>query len=695
MAHADQRQLFAIDGLFCGGCARGLESRLQRLDGVAEAGVHFVTASALVRWDGARCDRDRIAACVDEAGYRLIERHDLGETAARLAAATRMLAYRLAIAVFFGMFAMGAAWILYAEPDLDRGSAWWIAFASGVMTLPVLTFGGAGMFRMGVRSITLRTASIDLLLGLSTLGTVALSIANLVRGEPHVYFDAAAMLVTLRLAGQLIETRVRANATAALQAIEALAPETARRVDEDQPVPIAALATGDRVIVDAGAVVTIDGVIERGESMVDRALLTGESGGCRVGPDDRVQAGTINLERRLIVIVDRFAGDRDVDRMGGRVAIEIAGKGTRTGLTDRVIAWLVVAMPVLSLAALAIGVWRTGSLWAGIANALAVAVVICPCALTIAQPLAHLRAVARGAREGLRIADPGQLDALASVGAAVFDKTGTLTTGDLRVVAVTAATGWAEADVLTLAAAAETGIDHPIARAIVAAAGGEIGPGGVRDGRAATFVDRDVIVRTSADAGPDGRMLLDVMVAGSRAGTIALDDAIDPAAVAMMRWFHDHRIALRLATGDAEGPAHAVAAAVGLGRQEIAAGCTPAAKADLVRSLDGPVLVVGDGINDAPALAAADCSVTVARAHAAATATAGIAIVEGGLSRIAVAMRIARRARGVVAQNVALAIGYNLIAVPIALAGGMTPLIAAIAMTASSAAVSLNALRAG
>src|SRR3546814_1142569 len=167
MAAADQRQLFAFDRLFCGGCARGLESRLQRLDGVAEAGVHFVTASAWVRWDGARCDRDRIAACVGEAGYRLIERHDLGETAARLAAATRMLAYRLAIAVFFGMFAMGAAWILYAAPDLDRASAWWIAFASGVMTLPVLTFGGAGMFRMGVRSIALRTASIDLLLGMS------------------------------------------------------------------------------------------------------------------------------------------------------------------------------------------------------------------------------------------------------------------------------------------------------------------------------------------------------------------------------------------------------------------------------------------------------------------------------------------------------------------------------------------------
>src|SRR3546814_4456194 len=151
---------------------------------------------------------------------------------------------------------------------------------------------------MGGRSIALRTAGIDLLLGLSTLGTVELSIATLVRCEPHVYFDAAAMLVTLRLAGQLIETRVRANATAALKAIEALAPESARRVDEDQAVPIAALATGDRIIVDAGAVVTIDGGIERGESLVDRALLTGESGGCRVGPEDRVQAGKKSEEHK-------------------------------------------------------------------------------------------------------------------------------------------------------------------------------------------------------------------------------------------------------------------------------------------------------------------------------------------------------------------------------------------------------------
>lgn len=333
--------------------------------------------------------------------------------------------------------------------------------------------------------------------------------------------------------------------------------------------------------------------------------------------------------------------------------------------------------------------------WTGIAYALAVAVVICPCALTIAQPLAHLRAVAWGAREGLQIADPGQLDALAGMRSAVLDKTGTLTMGDLRVAVVTPAPGWTEEEILKLAGAAETGIDHPIARAIVAAAGGETSLGGGRQCRAAISTEREVVVQTSSAMSAEARMLLDVVVAGEQAGTIALDDKIDPAAAAMMRWFHDHGIARRLATGDAEAPALTVAAAVGLSAQEVAAGCTPADKADQVRAFVGPVLVVGDGINDAPALAAADCSVTVVRAHAAATAMADIAIVQGGLSRIAVAIRIARRTRSVVEQNIALAIGYNLITVPIALAGGMTPLIAAIAMTASSAAVSLNALRVG
>ena len=224
---AAERQLFAIDGLFCGGCARGLETRLRALEGVIEAGVQFLTATALVRWHPSRCDPKAIEACISSAGYRLVVDQTLGAREQRLEKLRRDLVMRLSIALFFGMWAMGAALVLYLPPGLDSVTAWWIACASGVLSAPVIGWAGAPLLEMALRAAWMRSASIDLLIGISVASAVLASIAMLVAGSSHVYFDAAVMLVSLRLLGQWVEARLRSDALAAIRTIEALAPETA------------------------------------------------------------------------------------------------------------------------------------------------------------------------------------------------------------------------------------------------------------------------------------------------------------------------------------------------------------------------------------------------------------------------------------------------------------------------------------
>ncbi|MDF0491351.1 HAD-IC family P-type ATPase [Sphingomonas sp. H39-1-10] len=690
----EQRQLFAVDGLFCAGCARGLERRLATLDGVADAGVHFVTSSALVRWNADICSVATIRARVADAGYRLVERHDLGETAARFDREIRALSLRLAVAVVFGMWSMGAALILYAQPDLAPGVAWWIALASGVFALPVLCYSGAAVFRMAWRSLRLRAPGLDLMIAIGAGGAALLSVAALARGGAAVFFDTATMLVTLLLVGRLIETRVRRSAILALAAVDDVAAEMALSARDGAPVAARSLAPGDHVLVDAGAVFPIDGVVVAGDSLVDRAVMTGEAAALTVAVGDRVQAGTTNLRRRLTIEVDRPCGDRDIDRMGGRVAIEIAARGEPRRELDRWVRALLIATPIIALVAFVFALMAAASFADAAARALSVLIVICPCALAIAAPLAHVRAAIAGVRQGIRVADPAALEALAAMASVVFDKTGTLTLGRLRIVALEPVAPFSAAELATAAAHAEQGIDHPIARAL--AGDRPAGAGGERLDRGARGIDpagRRVAVSAAARSGEDGLTWLDVSIDDAPAGRIALADTIDPDAARTVARLRRAGVAVMLATGDGEGPAASVAEATGIAPADVHAGCTPADKARLVAAASWPVIVVGDGVNDAPALAAADCGITVARAHAAATATAGLVFEEGGVGTMIAAWTLARRTATIIRQNFALALLYNLVALPLAAIGLMTPLIAAAAMLASSLLVTANAMR--
>ncbi len=690
----EARQLFAIDGLFCGGCARGLEDKLRRLDGVVGAGVHFVTASAFVRWLPGRCDRSAIAACIAGAGYRLVEQVSLQQTAKRLQRAGAGVTIRLAIAIFFGMWSMAAALVIYLQPSLEPETLRRIAIASGVLSIPVM--GAAGpIFDMAVRSIRMRSPGIDSATAIGVAGAVVLSLGNLLRGRADVYFDAATMLIALRLIGQLVELRLRGNAVTLLGAIEALTPETARRENEADEIPVKTLAVGERVWIDAGDLVTVDGVVEDGTSAIDAAILTGEAAPRGIAIGDRVQAGSTNLERRIVVRLDRVAGDRDIDRMGGRIAIEVAARGEGVPPDEQMARWLVIATPILMAVGALLGLMQ-GSAIAAAERALSVAIVICPCALAVARPLAHLRGVARAARSGIRIRDPRAAEMLVTAKSMIFDKTGTLTSPDLHVAQVRARRGMNERDVLEAACAAETGVNHPIARAIIMACGEEVGSGGIRNDRGARGIwkGRAVVVSTADAVARDGLTWVAVTIENRLAGKIALASQIDPTAASTIRSLRRAGLHLACATGDTEDAARQAAGAVGFRAEEVTANCSPLDKAGITRRYPRPTVFVGDGVNDAAALAAADCGVVVNGAHRVATLSAGIILTHGTLDQLLVARALARRTATVVRNGIGLAVAYNAIAVPAALAGLLSPVGAAVAMTVSSLLVLTNAARA-
>lgn len=653
-------------------------------------------------------------AGVRAAGYRLLTRNDPKAIADRLEVAVRTLTLRLVVAIAFGMWSMASAIVLYLDPTLPVAVAWWIAFASGILATPVLAFAGSDVLRMALRSLRLGAPGLDLLIALGAGGAAATSVVALIQGRSTVYFDTATMLVTLLLVGRLIETRARRDGARATQALGRLFEDTAERLGSDgvfKTVHSTRLEPGDLARVQAGAVVSVDGIVVQGESRLDTSVLTGESRPLSVSVGDRVAAGHLNLYRPLVLRVDRVCGDRDIDRMGGRIAVEIAARGEPLDQIGRIAAALSRFLPILALGVGAGATILTGSLAEGLMRGLLALLVACPCALAIAAPLLHLRAAALAERLGLRIAEPAALERMARTRTVVFDKTGTLTLGRPLVVDIEPSTGFTAEEVLDCAARAETGLDHPLARAILDRNGGAVGPGGERHGRSAQGLtddgrrirvgaspgrrseDLDAVASRERPEPDDGCTRLTVWREEIEIGTLCLSDALDPESAPVLADLRRRGLDLWLATGDGEGPARAVAQAVGIDPGRVRWGCTPLGKAELVREVAGPVMVVGDGANDGAALAAADCGISVRRAHPAAAATAALVLTHGGLSLLPVALDLAKRTRTRLHQNIALAVVYNVVALPAAASGLLTPAGAAIAMVISSLAVTANALR--
>jgi Cu+-exporting ATPase len=714
---------FAVTGLKCANCARGLERRLSALPGVAEASVNYATETATVRFLPDATDAAGLAAAVAAAGYGARALDDGGAGAAQAAAAADAAQARrdrreLAVA------AVLTAPLVAQMAAMAAGSHWHLpVWAELALAAPVQLWVGRRFYAGALRAVRAGAGNMDVLVALGTTAAFAYSlwlVATLGDAAAgRLYFEASSVVITLVLAGKALESRAKRSAAEALTALMALRPATARvlRAGAEAEVPVAEVAIGDMVVVRPGERVPVDGEIVKGASHLDESLLTGESVPVRRGPGEQAAAGAMNGEGLLRLRAERIGRDTTLARIGRMVAEAQTGRAPVQRLVDRVSAAFVPA--VLALAALTFAGWMAAGagLDAALPAAVAVLVVACPCALGLATPTALVAGTGAAARAGVLIRDIEALERARAIDTVVFDKTGTLTEGRPRLSALRAAAGQDADALLALAAGAQRGSEHPLGRATTQAAadrglaapepeGFEAVAG---EGVAATVAGRSVRVGREAFAGvaashelrgfaqaqaEAGRSVAWIGVDGAGLAVAAFEDAPRPDARAAVAALGAQGVHVAMLSGDSAAAAGRAAAELGVA--EVAAEARPEDKAAVVARLMSEgrrVAMVGDGVNDAPALAAADLGVAMAGGADVARAAAGVVLMRPRPSLVPAALDIARATAAVIRQNLAFAFVYNVALLPLAAFGGLDPALAGAAMAASSLSVVGNALR--
>jgi Cu2+-exporting ATPase len=707
--------VFLLAGIRCASCVWLNEQVLAGLDGVLEARVSHATHRARVRFDPQRTSPAALFAAVARLGY--VPRPWTADAVQQAAERERRsLLLRFGTACFLSMQLMAFAFALYAGyfQGIDPGSKRLLEWLAAAVSAPVVFYCGWPFLRGGWRSLFNRAPGMDLLIAVGVLSAFGASLHALAAGG-EVYFDTAAMIVTLILAGRLFENAARSRAASGIDRLLRLAPDTARRLEEGTEIETEAsrLAPGDLILVRPGERFAVDGIVAEGETEVDEAAVSGESLPVLRRAGEPVTAGTLNLSAAVAVRVSAGAADSFVARIARLVEEAQARRAPVQRLADRAAAAFVPAVALLAAGA---WLWWTLHPAAGVSPllaAVAVLVIACPCALGLATPTAILVATGAAAGRGILFRGGDVLEAAGRLSVAAFDKTGTLTEGMPRVVAIRPADGCSEPQLLELAGLAEGGSTHPVARGILAEARRRGIAGGGRGGR--SFPGRGVTLETPdgtlrvgsraflAEAGiavaegtSDGRTEVHVALGEAYRGAILLDDRLRREAaesVGQMR-----RLGLRTALLTGDGPAAARRMTAGLALDEAHAGLRPEEKAAWVESAGRRgerVLMIGDGINDAPALAAAAVGCAMAGGTDIALETSDLVLLRPDLGRLTLALDLARRARRIIRQNLFWAFAYNLLALPLAFSGRLAPVHAAAAMALSSVCVVGNSLRLG
>lgn len=727
-----------IGGMTCASCAMRIEKKLNRLDGVT-ASVNYATEKATVTAP-AGYDLQTVVAEVERTGYTAAlpappeepEAGDDGGTDPR-DAELRTLRDRLVVSAVLAvpvvLLAMVPAWQF----------TYW-QWASLALAAPVALWGAWPFHRAAWVNLRHGAATMDTLISMGVLAAFGWSLYALflgTAGEPgmthgfelsvapsdgaaNIYLEVAAGVTVFVLAGRWFEKRSRRRAGAALRALLELGAKDVARLRDgvETRVPVAELAVGDEFVVRPGEKIATDGVVVSGSSAVDASMLTGESVPVEVGAGDAVAGATVNAGGRLVVRATQVGADTQLARIARLVEDAQSGKAEVQRLADRVAGVFVPV--VIGIAVVTLGAWLGGGFPATSALTAAVAVLIiaCPCALGLATPTALLVGTGRGAQLGILIKGPQVLESTRRVDTVVLDKTGTLTTGAMTLQDVVPDDGVARADLLRLAGALEHASEHPVARAVAAGAAQEVGTlptpesfesvqgVGVRGlvdgyavvaGRESLLGDQPLpaaLARAKARAEVEGRTVVVVGWDGRARGLLVVSDTVRPtsaAAVSRLRALGLHPVLL---TGDNRAVAQQVADAVGI--NQVVAEVLPQDKAEVVARLQAQgkvVAMVGDGVNDAPALAQADLGLAMGTGTDVAIEAADITLVRGDVEAVVDAIRLARRTLGTIKGNLFWAFGYNVAAIPLAALGLLNPMLAGAAMAFSSVFVVGNSLR--
>ncbi|MFE4393075.1 MULTISPECIES: heavy metal translocating P-type ATPase [Streptomycetaceae] len=716
----------AVGGMTCAACVGRVEKRLARIDGVT-AGVNLATGRARVLHPAGVPVAELVAA-VERAGYTA-EPLPAGAPVG-VAAEEPDERWRLLVTALLAVPVL----VLSMVPSAQFTAWQWVCFA---LAVPVVTWGSAGFHLRALRGLRHAAATMDTLVSLGVVASFGWSAYALFlggAGDPdmrmpfsltadgggtaHVYLEAAVGVPLFVLAGRLLEGRVRRRSGSALRALAELGAKQVclRGADgEERLVPIELLLPGQEFVVRPGERVATDGVVVDGGSALDLSLLTGESVPVEVGPGDRVAGATVNVGGALVVRATAVGADTQLARITALVAEAQAGKARAQRLADAVAGVFVPC--VLAVAASVLGFWLGAGAapQAAVTAAVAVLVVACPCALGLATPTALLAATGRGAELGVLVRGPEVLESLRRVDTVVMDKTGTLTTGRMELAAVTTADGPTQDEALRLAGAVEHRSEHPIGRAVATAARERCGPlpavtgfaaatglgvTGTVEGRAVRVGRPDdtalppALAEAVAQAGEAGRTAVVVELDERPAAVLAVGDTVRSGSWRALHRLRGLGLETVLLTGDGPGAARAVAAELGIERVHSSA--SPERKAEVVaelRAAGRTVAVVGDGVNDAVALASADLGVALASGSDAAIGAAGLTLVRGDIEAVVDAVRLARQTLATIRANLLWAFGYNLVLIPLAAVGLLNPMLAAVAMSLSSLLVVGNSLR--
>lgn len=719
MINPSAEHLFKISGLRCANCANTARKALEQIPGVS-AEVNFATEEAVVHAP-VSVPVDTLIHAVEAAGYGAAQIDDALQVVGPVVDSTARLRFWLAVLCALPLILQMPLDMLGFHGHLS--TTWQLVFAT-----PVQLWVAWPFYRGAWHALKLRSSNMDVLVSLGTLSAYLYSTVLWWLNQPgDVYFEASVVVITLVMAGKALEQRAKQSSASAITRLMHLAPKTAWKANEVglfQNVALSEVGPGDQVKIMSGESVPVDGVVVDGRSAVSEAMLTGEVIPVEKLVGAKVYAGTLNGDG---VLICRVTGVGRSTVLAGIARLVAQAQGSRApvqALVDRVAAWFVPVVVLLAIATFLYGGLFLHDWQTGLVRAVAVLVISCPCALGLATPTAIMVGIGEGAREGILVRDADALQRAASAVAVVFDKTGTLTQGQVRLTDLVTAKASAldRSTALRLATALESGSSHPIAHAIRVAAQSEqpdSDPPTVSDFRTEPGVgvfaaiegqvyglerwserfassDDGLWWRAAKQCMADGKSVSVLSRSGQPVALLAFADMLRSDAAEAVRVLGDLGLKSIMLTGDQPEAAKVVAGQLGIRDSDVYAGVMPAGKAgqvsQLMAELPAGVMMVGDGINDAPALAAASVGVAMGAGMDIAMESAGIVLMHNRLTGVPGAIRLSRRTLSKIRQNLFLAFVYNVLAIPLAMSGALSPVVAGAAMALSSISVVTNSL---